>query len=642
MKLKEVFISYKSEEFNDADFVRKSLEDAGISCWMAPNSITGGSSYAQEIPQAIRNCKVFVLILSENAQKSKWVPRELDQAINDGKTILPFMIENCALKDDFSFYLTNVQRYAAYENKERALNKMISEIKSILGIKTEIAKEVVQNVSVDIASDNAKNELIENDASYIKVQQKPSTQKKVTKNKQSTKKLPVIAAIVVGLVFVSCLISSLNKVEICGQKFKKNDDFITISGQELNSEDVEKILSMKKLSSLHLSECNVPDGSVKQFANKIGVSLILSDCGLSDEDLKGVDFSSSSLYSLDLSLNPDLEDLSSLSSLSTSLANLKINGCNVSDVSFLKGFELLRTFYASGNNISDISALSGCTSLATLDLSDNQLTNIKALSKLSGIDEIYISNNKISSLEGLENSINLRKICASNNNLKDIKNISNSTRLTTVDFSNNFIYDASVISKSYNDLKDVNLSSNKIKNLSFLSKCTNVTKLYFDNNKVESIDFVSGLSDLTVLSASNNNINKIAALEKCLKLDNVDLSDNDISDISPLKLASSSKRCFLDLSNNKITKLVLPKGDYSKLILFGNPITNFDDLLNVSGSVIVFDYSDKISKDVLIELDFASAFIFDVPLDKQVDFTEYTKKARVTFTNEEEYVKNFN
>ncbi len=48
----DVFISYKSEEFQEADWVRQQLESGGISCWMAPNSITGGASYATEIPQA--------------------------------------------------------------------------------------------------------------------------------------------------------------------------------------------------------------------------------------------------------------------------------------------------------------------------------------------------------------------------------------------------------------------------------------------------------------------------------------------------------------------------------------------------------------------------------------------------------------
>lgn len=127
--MKDVFISYKAEEVDEANWVKSTLETNGISCWMAPACIPGGSSYATEIPQAIRQSKVFVLILSAKAQSSHWVSREVDLAINEGKIILPFMLENCALKDDFNFYLTNVQRYAAYENKVAAIDKMLKEIK---------------------------------------------------------------------------------------------------------------------------------------------------------------------------------------------------------------------------------------------------------------------------------------------------------------------------------------------------------------------------------------------------------------------------------------------------------------------------------------------------------------------------------
>ncbi|MBQ9210612.1 MAG: toll/interleukin-1 receptor domain-containing protein [Clostridia bacterium] len=131
---KHVFISYKSDEFDTANWVRSILETNGISCWMAPRDIPGGSSYAAEIPAAIRSCRVFVVILSQKAQESTWVPKELDIAINHHKIIMPFMLEDFQLRDDFNFYLSNVQRYAAYENKSRAMERMIREIQAILEV----------------------------------------------------------------------------------------------------------------------------------------------------------------------------------------------------------------------------------------------------------------------------------------------------------------------------------------------------------------------------------------------------------------------------------------------------------------------------------------------------------------------------
>ena len=64
MQYSQVFISYKSEDYQQADWLRSVLEQNGISCWMAPASIPGGSNYAKEIPRAIENCRVFVLVLA--------------------------------------------------------------------------------------------------------------------------------------------------------------------------------------------------------------------------------------------------------------------------------------------------------------------------------------------------------------------------------------------------------------------------------------------------------------------------------------------------------------------------------------------------------------------------------------------------
>ena len=61
---KDVFISYKSEDYAEGNKLKKDLEKEGISCWMAPESIPGGSSYAKEIPRAIRESRFFVLVFT--------------------------------------------------------------------------------------------------------------------------------------------------------------------------------------------------------------------------------------------------------------------------------------------------------------------------------------------------------------------------------------------------------------------------------------------------------------------------------------------------------------------------------------------------------------------------------------------------
>ena len=126
-----VFISYSTKDTAQAETVRNVLESNAIPCWMAPRDIPGGSNYTKEIPSAIRGCQVFVLILSENSQNSHWVLKELDAAVNAGKVILPFMLEDCQLNDEFNFLLTGAQRYSAYQKKAEALEALIGRIRAI-------------------------------------------------------------------------------------------------------------------------------------------------------------------------------------------------------------------------------------------------------------------------------------------------------------------------------------------------------------------------------------------------------------------------------------------------------------------------------------------------------------------------------
>lgn len=149
--LHDVFISYSTKDMLQAETVRDVLEKNGIPCWMAPRDIPGGSNYAGEIPRAIRGCQVFLLILSENAQASNWVVKELDNAVNCGKIIIPLMLEDCPLNDEFNFLLTGAQRYAAYQKRAEVLNTLVERIRAVTGTKPEPKEVPVQAVAAEEA-----------------------------------------------------------------------------------------------------------------------------------------------------------------------------------------------------------------------------------------------------------------------------------------------------------------------------------------------------------------------------------------------------------------------------------------------------------------------------------------------------------
>lgn len=124
----DVFISYSTKNQFEADLVKRVVKTNGYSCWMAPESIPIGSNYAKEIPAGIRAARVVVLILSQAAQDSIWVTREIDLAVSARKVIIPFAVEDCALQDAYNFYLAGAERVDAYRRRSEALELLIQRI----------------------------------------------------------------------------------------------------------------------------------------------------------------------------------------------------------------------------------------------------------------------------------------------------------------------------------------------------------------------------------------------------------------------------------------------------------------------------------------------------------------------------------
>ncbi|MCC8015598.1 MAG: toll/interleukin-1 receptor domain-containing protein [Eubacterium sp.] len=153
---KDIFISYSSNDFDKVNNVKHILEINGISCWMAPQSIPTGSSYAKEIPVAIRNCKVFLLMITSKSQESQWVSKEVSLALSECKCVMPFVIEDCILTDMFNFFLTDIQRYYAFDLKSDSLRELIERIRlecdKESGIQNSFRIDEVSNVETWIVS----------------------------------------------------------------------------------------------------------------------------------------------------------------------------------------------------------------------------------------------------------------------------------------------------------------------------------------------------------------------------------------------------------------------------------------------------------------------------------------------------------
>lgn len=101
----DVFISYSTKDKTIADAVSAKLEESKIRTWIAPRDVPAGSNYAQSIIEAIISCKVFILIWSENANLSNHILNEINEAFNNGITIIPFRIQDVEPTTEMRYYL---------------------------------------------------------------------------------------------------------------------------------------------------------------------------------------------------------------------------------------------------------------------------------------------------------------------------------------------------------------------------------------------------------------------------------------------------------------------------------------------------------------------------------------------------------
>ena len=110
-----VFISYSSKQQPLAYQLKELLAQNQISCWMAPESIPTGSSYQAEIPAALSKIPIVLLLLSPEAERSRWVQKEVGCTIGARHTLIPFKQEPYTHTEQFNFLLDGEQIFEAYK-----------------------------------------------------------------------------------------------------------------------------------------------------------------------------------------------------------------------------------------------------------------------------------------------------------------------------------------------------------------------------------------------------------------------------------------------------------------------------------------------------------------------------------------------
>lgn len=104
-----IFISHSSADALNAAEICNLLEQNRIKCFIAPKDIRSGREYAEEIVNGIDDSSAMVLLMSEAANASPHVLREVERAVSKHIPVLVYKLENVELSKSLEYFLMTHQ-----------------------------------------------------------------------------------------------------------------------------------------------------------------------------------------------------------------------------------------------------------------------------------------------------------------------------------------------------------------------------------------------------------------------------------------------------------------------------------------------------------------------------------------------------
>jgi len=246
----------------------------------------------------------------------------------------------------------------------------------------------------------------------------------------------------------------------------------------------------------------------------------------------------------------------------------------IKDLTGLQYCVNLQKVFLAGNEIKTISQLTSLTSLKEAHLGGNQITSLKPLAALYSLQRLEVPNNKISNLAPIRYLTNITQLALHGNSISDLTPLQNFYSLLLLTVGNQHDVDGKPILSNiatvagFKSLIDLDVSGNKIQDLSPITNLTNLQLLNISNLH----DFDTEGSKVLLLKDLN-------AVSKLTKLSILDASNGLISDLGPL--APLGDLTCIYLQNNKITNLFVMAGlaAISRLDVRDNQISSVSPLV---------------------------------------------------------------
>lgn len=148
---KPIFISYSRIDKNIVfPFIKRIENELNTTCWIDSEGIESGSQFEEVIVNAIDESKVVLFMLSDSSINSKWTKREVLYAEDEGKRIVPIVVDDKGLRKWFRFHFGNVDYIDI--NDEGQCDKLLNNLASWIGVERTNKKNSSTKISADIGS----------------------------------------------------------------------------------------------------------------------------------------------------------------------------------------------------------------------------------------------------------------------------------------------------------------------------------------------------------------------------------------------------------------------------------------------------------------------------------------------------------
>lgn len=267
-----------------------------------------------------------------------------------------------------------------------------------------------------------------------------------------------------------------------------------------NAENIRSFRAFKNITSLTISESEIISlDDINCFQNLKTLKIINSKVN----EIERI----SELYLLDnLTLdNINLHDYEKNNikwSKLTSLSNLAIKNNNLTNFDQINELKSIKTIDLSNNKISNFIIP---TTLNSLDISKNKLEGI--IIPNNGPKILNISENHLTKFKLLKNN-SLVDINISKNKIRTIETDENTT-LTDLNLSENLFDDESMnILLSFKNLKELNISRNKIHNPNFIKYLDNLSKINIAETLINIAEIDTKIFDSFSFEANDYTLNR--------------------------------------------------------------------------------------------------------------------------------------